>query len=262
MKLWNRQARLIIGGKMYSSDDIDIEFNVPFSTEKEPDMAEISIFNLSPESISSIQKGTKVVLMAGYANDIGMLCCGQVGKFSTTIENVDKKTTVKLASAIIPWQQEKIHKTYAENTTSKEILTDLVSIFGVSIGEMTPVKNVTYAKGRTVSGRVQDVIKSITRETESKFYIDKDRVYVRPYDKGTQTGFLLSGETGLLASPEKMEVSEGDRKSRQGWKVKCLLNHNISVDSIIVLKSKTISGTFRVVKGVHTGEWVTEMEVV
>ncbi len=262
MKLWDRQARLIIGNKMYKSDDIDIEFNVPFSTEKEPDMSEISIFNLSPESISAIKKGTTVVLMAGYKDDIGMLCSGQVGKFSTTIENVDKKTTIKVASAIIPWQQEKIHKTYAENTTSRDIMTDLISIFGVSIGEMTLVKNVTYAKGRTVSGRLQDVIKSIARETESKFYIDKDRAYVRPYDKGTQTGFLLSSETGLLGSPEKMEISEGDKKSKQGWKVKCLLNHNIAVDSIITLESKTISGIFRVVKGAHTSEWITEMEVI
>lgn len=262
MILWNRQAKLVIGSKMYKSDDIDIEFNIPFSTESEPDIAEVSIYNLSPDTISTIQKGIPVILSAGYGNDIGMLCCGQVGKFVTKDEALDKKTVLKLSSALIAWQEQKIHRSYAENITSQEIMTDLISVFGIATGEMNPVKNVTYSKGRTVSGKLQDVMKMLAKETESKFYIDKDRAYIRPYDKGTSTGFVLSAETGMLGSPEKMEISEGDKKTKQGWKVRCLLNHNIGVDSIIIIKSKTVSGTFRVVKGVHTSEWVTDMEVI
>lgn len=262
MILFDRQATLQIGSKLYKSDDIDIEFNVPFSTENEPDISEISVYNLSPASIANIKKDTKVVLSAGYKNNIGLLISGNVATFKTTIETVDKKTTMKVATAINAWKEMKIHKTYAKGTTSQDILSDLINNFGVTIADMSVVKNVTYKKGKTVSGRLKDVVKKLALETDSKFYMDKDRAYVRDYKKGTQSGFVLSSFTGLLGSPEAAEIKEGQKTTKQGWKLKCLLNHNIFTDSIIVLDSKLVKGNFRVVKGKHTSEWITEMEVV
>lgn len=260
--LFDRQAVLSIENKQFKSDDIDFEFNVPFSTENEPDVTEISIYNLSPESICSIKKGTNVNLSAGYGKNIGMIVSGQVIDFATTIDNVDKKTTLKIGSAINAWREKKINKTYAKGTTAKDIMSDLISNFGVVIADMSIVKNVTYKRGKTVSGRLKDVVKKLAKETNSKFYIDKDRAYVRPHEKGTATGFLLSGSTGLIGSPERIEIQEDGKKSNQGWKVKCLLNHNIFTDSLIQIDSKSIKGNFRVVKGSHTSEWITDMEVV
>lgn len=262
MILWNRQASVNLGGRLYQSDDIDIEFSVPFSTENEPDISEISIYNLSPSSVSGIQKGMPVALSAGYAGNVGMLCSGRISSFVTVMQGVDRKTTLKIATAAQAWKETKIQKTYAKGTSAQAILSDLISNFGVSIADMTVVKNVTYSKGKTVSGRLKDIVKALAKETESKFYLDKDRAYVRPFERGTATGFLLSGATGLIGSPEPMEITEGDNKSVQGWKVRCLLNHNIGVDSLIQIQSTVVSGTYRVVKGRHTSEWITDMEVV
>lgn len=262
MMLWHRQAELVLSGKLYHSDDIDLEFSVPFSTENEPDLSEIIVYNLSPGSVSMIKKGIPVSLSAGYAGDVGMLCSGVVSSFSTVMDGVDRKTTLKIGTAAQAWQEKKIHKTYAKDTTAKMILEDLIQQFGVSIADMTVVKDVTYSKGKTVSGRLKDVVKKLAKETESKFYLDKDRAYVRPFDKGTGSGFVLSPSTGLLGSPEPAELSEGNQKSKQGWKIRCLLNHNIGVDSLISVQSKEVSGMYRVVKGRHTSEWMTEMEVI
>ena len=247
MILFDRQSILTIGAKQYKSDDIDLDFYVPFSTENEPDLTEISIYNLSPDSIASIKKGTPVNLSAGYGKEIGIIASGEVIEYTTTIEDVDKKTTLKIGSAINSWREKKIHKTYAKGTTTKDVML---------------VKNVTYKRGKTVSGRLKDVVKKLAKESESKFYIDKDRAYVRPHSKGTSTGFLLSGATGLIGSPERIEINEDNQKSKQGWKVQCLLNHNIFTDSMITIDSKMVKGSFRVVKGKHTSEWITEMEVV
>lgn len=262
MILFDRQSILTIGAKQYKSDDIDFDFYVPFSTENEPDLTEISIYNLSPDSIASIKKGTPVNLSAGYGKEIGIIASGEVIEYTTTIEDVDKKTTLKIGSAINSWREKKIHKTYAKGTTTKDVMLDLINNFGVTIGDITIVKNVIYKRGKTVSGRLKDVVKKLAKESESKFYIDKDRAYVRPHSKGTSTGFLLSGATGLIGSPERIEINEDNQKSKQGWKVQCLLNHNIFTDSMITIDSKMVKGSFRVVKGKHTSEWITEMEVV
>lgn len=257
MIFWNRQAKLIIGGKIYSSDDLDFEFSVPFSTKSEPDMTEISIYNLSPTSIASIKKGTKVFLNAGYQEEIGLLTSGVVSKFGTTIEGVDKKTTVKIASGIIAWEKQKVQKTYGPGITTQDILKDLLPQFGVGIGDLQPTKNITYQKGRTVSGRLKDVIKSLAKESGSKFYINQDKVFFRAKNKGNATGFVLSGSTGMIGSPERTEIEK-----KEGWKVKSLLNYQITTDTLIQIESKTVKGMFRVVKGRHTSDWITEMEVV
>lgn len=257
MILFDRQAELIIENKYYKSDEIDIEFNVPFSEKSEPSVSEISIYNLSPDSISSIKKGAVVALNAGYKNDIGVIAAGVISSFSTTVDHVDKKTTIKIASAADSWEKKKIQKTYSPGITTKEILEDLIPQFGVSIGEITPAQNITYQKGRSVSGRLKDILMKFSKETGSKFYINNQKVYIRKQDKGDFSGFILSGETGLLGSPEQMEI---DKKT--GWKVKCLLNHRITVDTILQIESKTVKGMFRTVKGNHNSEWITEMEVV
>ena len=68
---------------------------------------------------------------------------------------------------------------------------------------------------------------------------------------------MLSGSTGMIGSPEKTEIEK-----KEGWKVKSLLNYQITTDTLIQIESKTVKGMFRVVKGRHTSDWVTEMEVV
>lgn len=252
MILFNRRSSLIIGDSQYNSDTLDFDFTVPFSTSSENDVSEVAVYNLSPTSVKKIKKGTDVSLSAGYGDDTGMILNGEVVSYRTVSENADKKTVLKVSSKIHALREKNINRTYAVGITSKDILTDLSFEISAAIGEINPVKNVTYKKGKTISGRVYDIIKDIAEETESKFYIDKNRIYIRDKNKASVTGFLLSNETGLISSPEEKE---------DGFNVMCLLNHNIYPDSMIIIKSKTVNGTFRVVKGRHTSDYITEMEV-
>lgn len=252
MILFNRRSSLIIGDSQYNSDTLDFDFTVPFSTSSENDVSEVAVYNLSPTSVKRIKKGTDVSLSAGYGDDTGMILNGEVVSYRTVSENADKKTVLKVSSKIHALREKNINRTYAVRITSKDILTDLSFEISAAIGEINPVKNVTYKKGKTISGRVYDIIKDIAEETESKFYIDKNRIYIRDKNKASVTGFLLSNETGLISSPEEKE---------DGFNVMCLLNHNIYPDSMIIIKSKTVNGNFRVVKGRHTSDYITEMEV-
>lgn len=92
-------------------------------------------------------------------------------------------------------------------------------------------------------------------------YINKGRIFIRDENKGTETGFLLNSDTGLISSPEKVEEEKDGQKIIK-YKVQSLLNHKIGVDSLIKIESKTINGNYRVESGVHTGDFITEMIVV
>lgn len=260
--IFGRKARVVLGSMEYESDSLDFDFRVPFSTDSIPDVSEIALYNLSPDTVKQLKREVPVRLYAGYEGDVGLLCSGEVVNYETRQDGVDRKTTLKIADRVSAWTQLEVNKTYAAGTTSAQILTDLVSNFNLTIADITLKHNVTHRKARTVSGKLGDIIKKLSKETETKIYINQGSVYVRPPQKGAHTGFYLSGETGLLGSPERTEVVESEERF-EGYKVSVLLNHQITTDSIIVIESETAKGAFRVVRGSHnSNEYKTEMEVL
>ena len=155
------------------------------------------------------------------------------------------------------WLNEYVSKTYAPGLTSKAILQDLAGQFGMELGTLKLEQDITYPRGRSVAGMLQEVMREIVEETGSKFYISHGKIYIRLRNEGTETGFLLTVDTGLLRSPTPFQEED-----IVGYDVSMLLNHRITVDSIVQIESKTANGAFRVRKGTHYGDFTSEIEVV
>lgn len=262
MKLWLRQIDLMAGGKSFSGDDFTIDFKVPFSTSEDPDISEVTIRNLSKSTISAIESKAYVILNAGYKGDIGNILTGKIEEVSSKWETTDKITTIKVSDGGFEWRNSRVQKTYAPGSTAKYIMQDLAGILGLEVVEISPKKDIVYQLGRTISGSVESALKELVKDTESKMYIDKSKLYIRDKNKGTKTGFLLNSGTGLIGSPEKKEEEDKSGKKIIKYNVKCLLNHKITTDSIIQIESRTINGTYRVESGSHNGDFITEMIVV
>lgn len=261
-KFWKRKAELLVTGKKYILDDLEIDFKVEFDDDPEANVSEINIYNLSDGSISTIKKGTNIILNAGYDGDTGTILMGKVEKSETTWEGVDKRTNIIVSEGSDTWMKAFVSKTYALGITASAILRDLSAHFGIELGDFRLTKDYTYVKGKSVSGPLQTVMKDIVKDTESKFHVSKGKILIRPKEAGDKTGFLLSSDTGLLESPTPFE-EEVDEKIIKGYRVKMLLNHRITVDSILQIESRTAKGMFKVWKGVHYGdEFITEVQVV
>ncbi len=262
MKFWIREVNLKAGDKEFTGDKFEIDFRVPFSTSKDPDISEVKIYNLSQSSIASIGSKAYVILNAGYKGDIGNILSGKIENINTEWQGVDKITILKVSDGGFEWRNSKVQKTYQAGSTAKYIMQDLASMLGLEIAEVNPKKDITYKLGKSISGSVEVALKQLVKDTESKMYIHKGRLYIRDETKGTATGFLLNSDTGLIGSPERIEEENKKGKKVIKYKVKSLLNHKISTDSLIKVESKTINGNYRVESGVHTGDFITEMIVV
>ena len=262
MKFWIREVNLKAGDKEFTGDKFEIDFRVPFSTKEEPDISEVKIYNLSKSSIESIQSKAYVILNAGYKGDIGTILSGKIENINTEWQGVDKITIMKVSDGGFEWRNTKVQKTYQAGSTSKYIMQDLASMLGLEIAEINPKKDITYKLGKSISGSVESALKQLVKDTDSKMYINKGRLYIRDANKGTVTGFLLNSDTGLIGSPERIEEEKEKGKKVIKYKVESLLNHKISTDSLIKIESKTINGNYRVESGVHTGDFITEMVVV
>jgi len=261
-RFWKRKIELIGGGKSFTNDKFEIDFRVPFDDDDEPNISEIEIYNLSKDSINAIGKGQNIILNAGYEGDVGTILQGTIEKCETRWESVDKITKLTVGEGSSQWLTAHVGKTFKPGITSTAILKDLAGQFGMELGDFKLENDKTYPRGRSVSGMLQSVIRQIVQETGSKFYISNGKIYIRPWSKGNETGFLLNSDTGLIESPQPFEEQSTDGDTKHGYKVKMLLNHRINVDSIIRIESKTVTGNFRVQKGTHYGDFITDVEVL
>jgi hypothetical protein len=260
-KFWIRQTEIIAGGKLFRSDDLDMEFDVPFDQDDEPDIASATIYNLSESSINSIKKAQNVIINAGYKGDVGTLFLGTLQKTITRWDGVDKVTEFTIGDGAQQWLTKEIHKTYPEGITASAIIMDLTGMLGLALGKFQLKKDVTFPKGRVVDAMVKDALKKLVNECDSLLNISKQKIIIQPFGEGINTGFLLASDTGLIGSPEAFEKEE-EGQTIKGFKIQMLLNHRITVNSIFQVKSKTANGTYRVVRGKHSSDFITEVEVL
>lgn len=266
MQLYKQKVELMAGGKSFTNDVFDIDFDVEFGESSEPKISRVKIYNLSQMTISSIESQAYVILNCGYSMDIGNILTGKVERVRTYWESVDKVTELEVGDGSFEWNFKRINKTYAPGSTSKLIISDLANQLDLEIAEITLEKDITFPRGRSVSGATQYELRKLVNETGSKMFIDKGKLYIRPKSKGTVTGFVLNANTGLIESPTLIVDEDKKGKKINKYNVKCLLNHKITTDSILVIESKTANGNFRVIKGRHkgdhNGDFTTICEVV
>lgn len=278
MSFWMREASLQIGGKRYGMDDLYFEFEVPFEDSDTLQTAKFKAYNLSEATRKGIKRGDVIILNAGYEGDVGAIFVGQVSACSHKHQNTEWITEISATAAMDQWLSSKVSKTYAKGSTAKEIVSDLLNIFGLEIGEFTLAVNKVYDRGLVCSGKVKDELKKIVvNDCKSRFLIRTGSVYINDPASGLANGIVLTPQSGLLFSGDEVEESvvavgsdsqkSSSTKSEEGNYVtrECLLNYHIGPAEQITIQSKSLNGRFIVAKGKHTGtlkgNWKTTLEM-
>ena len=278
MELWQRTASLQVGAKKYRMEDFQFEFEVPFEDSETLQEAAFRIYNLNENSRMEIRRGHAVILNAGYENDLGVIFIGQVSACSHQHNGTDWLTNITAVAAMDEWLNRKVNKTYMQNMTAKDIIPDLLNIFGLEVGEFELAVNKNYPRGRVCQGKVKDVLIDIAvNECRSRFLIKDNSIIINNQAKGTVTGYVLTPESGLLLSGGETEETviavgidsrkDAGEKEGEGSYItrECLLNYRIKPADQIKIQSRTLNGNFHVIRGRHTGSpagaWKTVMEL-
>lgn len=277
---WIREIEVLAGGKKFEStgeNALEIDFNISFNDKEEPDVSEITIYNLSDSTIEQIKRDGYLLLNAGYrelGNKANILT-GEIEEIKTEWQGLDKVTKITVSDGAKQWRTVSLNKTYTENTKASFIMRDLCNALGYEIVEITPVDDIEYKLGKTIKGLASKSLQQLIKDTKSKMFINKNRITIRDQNKGYDTGFVLNVDSGLIGSPTLNKNESGDKteereykkdkkkneETKKTWKVKCLLNPRIETDSVIKIESKSLTGTYRVISGRHTKNFETELEV-
>lgn len=256
---WMRRAEILVAGKSITYPPLRIDFRVDFDNKPEPNIGEVKVYNLSDDTIAQLKKGEPFILNAGYGNNLGTIIAGDIIKAVTEWEGVDKITHIKVGDGVNAWLTTTVSKTYKAGIKASQVIRDIIGGFGLEVGEIRLANDVTYRDGKVVYGKLQQILQQIVNDCQSKMTITNGVIMIRPPAAGTQTGFLLNSDTGLIGTPGYIDSDDAD------FSVECLLNHRITADSLIRIESKTASGDYLVIKGIHSGDdqrWVTQMEVI
>lgn len=279
--MFGRTAVLNVGKNVsIDSDNLTMNFEVIFDDDTDPNESTIEIYNLSNSTIAYLKRNERVTLTAGYKTDgRGVILSSRISSVRSPRDGVDRITRITvidgpdLEGIEIPERTETTgtgkkkkvkktrKKTYGKNAKASQIVRDLVPLLGVAIGKIRIPRDVTFAKGYTVEGKVLDELQKLAKTCRAQVFIHKQRLYFCPVaDVATSTQFTLTSDTGLIGSPEPYEDD-----NERGYKVKCLLQFRIGVGSLINIDSRSVKGRFRVKRGRHYwdgSDFMTEVEVI
>lgn len=281
-----RRYRVLVTSKStglsYDMSELRCAFNVTKKLNSSPDYAQIVIFNATNDFCSSVTKGDKVVLEAGYKDgNYGLIYVGQVVQcYMRKTNSVDTEAVLVCSDGDQFLTQTVIVKTIGAGATQADIVNECVSAADkdadIALGEITSTLSSNgLARGKVMFGNASAYLDKIAQSNNAQFYVSDGQVnIVAAEDYGDNVAVLLTPATGLLETPEQTD---------DGIKGKCLLNPSLRLNTRIyidnqftnamqVTKDKTpkamnSSGIYKVITVTYSGDtrgesWFCDFEGV
>ncbi len=250
------------------TNELDIEFTIPFDDDVEANEAEIKVYNLSKGTIGKLKADEEISVTAGYGTDTGVIFSGVISKVQTRWSGRDKVTTINAVDDVKRKERDIASISFKAGTKASYVLKTLVGKLGLPIAVFQTRRDHTYTEAITVQGGLMAAIKEQAEVCGVSAYINKRKVYVRHLTDGDTLGFTVSVDTGLIDSPEEFteEVqNENYTDTINGVTFKMLLEHRVTTAAIISLKSRDHSGKYRVRSGQHVcneSDFYTEVTAI
>lgn len=245
-------AKIKSGSTTISSETLDVEFVIPFDDDMEPNEAEITVYNLSDNTIKQLAKGAAITIEAGYTGDTGIIFSGFISTIKTTFESPDKVTKITAMDDIKDHALESI--SYAKGTKASYILQDLIKRTGIPVAVFKVRRDYTYTDAQTVDGDLMECISRYAKVCGISVYVSRGKIYARYIKEGDNISFTVSPDTGMIGYPSAYEeevTAEDFKDTVNGYEVELLLQHRICAGAIVNLKSRIASGQYRVCSGEH-----------
>ena len=239
---------------------IDNKLNLVWTYEVDldnsPPVAELSIYNLSDDTISKINSNQGVLFQIGYNNNIGVMIEGYIKNSITTFSGPDKITKLKVLGCNLRLN-ENLSISYSRGTFAEYAIKDISKKLGLTIKILELVNNFEFVAGYSSDDKGISQLKEIVQKTKSILKIENNFVYVYSENQTiTQEAFNLNYNTGLLREPLK----NNDDSKKYDYEIKALPNFAIKKGSLLQIKSNGFNGLVSV-KEIKISNWESTYKV-
>ncbi len=226
---------------LYLLQDHQITFSIKKDNNKDPNQAEIVVYNLSDDTVNYINRGIRnnlaVALAVGYeGEELVMVFKGTIQWVSDTFDSVDRKTTLHCLDGGINIAEARTSRSYPKGTKIKRVVTDLVKDLGTTEGNIHVDNDQTLSSATAMCGNTSHYLEHICKSIDHNVSIQDGSVYVTPRSQmSSARSAYISPETGLIGSPEPFhndikptkKVTKSSKKAKKptdGVKFKCQMN--------------------------------------
>lgn len=282
--LYGRKYRVLVSnsnGVALDVSQLRVTFKIIKTVMMQPNMSEIVIYNLSPETENTIIKeGNRVIIEAGYEGEqYGKIFDGNVIQ---PIRDKEDGTTYKLTLSALDGDRFFNYGLYTgsftRGLTTRQQVSELSSKAKIpsELGDISSgLSSAKLTRGKVVFGLARDYLRQLAKTENATFYLDDGKVnIIKASDLPTGKQFDLSPASGLIGVPAQAEY---------GVTAKMLLNPRVGLNKYIhidnsLVRAKQVElgtiqrsldrdGLYRVIKITHTGdtrgtEWYTEVETI
>lgn len=251
-----------------AGEALHISFSVEKSNAENPNDGKVQIWDLSPESIRTLEgKNCYVELKAGYGSSTALILAGHISSVITTTDNADRLTELQVVDGLVALRDTWISISINGKVNCKTLYQKVAGMMGISVVFAKDLSFKTLPNGYSYVGRAKNVLQKIAAYCGHIWTIQNNVLQItRPGRPLASMGYLLSSETGLIGTPKKISIESG-KEEKTGWEVEYLLNGAVGVNDVVELKSSSASGHFLVHKITidgdnREGDWICTAQLL
>jgi hypothetical protein len=229
-------------GQAFDLSDLRIKFSVKRSGVMTPNVADIKVYNVSPQVISQIQNVENpfqfVTLQAGYQGNFGVIFNGQIKQFISNGRESATDTFIEM----IAGDGDQAYNFAIVNTTLKagsspgnhlSAALGALSNNGVGQAYIGALPQNQLPRGKTMYGSARQHIKRIADTNGFVWSIqDQKVVFIKQSTYLPGTAVVLSSKTGMIGTPQQ---------TVPGVDCKCLLNPQIKIHGRVQIDNKSVA---------------------
>jgi hypothetical protein len=253
---FNRIRRVQVGNIDISH--LDCEFKIKRTLRRQPNTAELTVYNLSGEASARIRdtRDLFVDIAAGYEHDGDPpLLFRGIATNDVTVYKQNTEIVLEIkARDGAPSLKARINRSYEPNVNIKQVLNDLVQSLGVGKGNLDnfindsllSTRQNTLPQGFVSAGNAWIVFDRIIRASGNRWSIQNGVIQIIKQDNTRiRVGKLIKSETGLIGSP---------KRDKQGKvTIEVLLQSGLEPGNVIRLVSDFVEGDYEIQETTYTG---------
>ena len=250
-QLFDREVRVNLGGTLVTSrvqnrkrPVLRVAFKIERSLQREPNTAEIQVYNLRPELRQKLQEEERigVTLEAGYVEQFSEIFRGQVASAKSKREGKDWITTFQTSDSGAAFRASRVNKSLKGPVSVTAVIEAAADALGVDSGnfaEKLREGNVRgalreFKGGAVLSGQAALEVDKLAKTLGFSWSIQSGQLqFLAPGDVINPTAAVkLTAGTGLIGVPELGE--KGNVIGRSLLQPELLPGKKIQIDSATI----------------------------
>lgn len=263
------------GGFEFGGEPFPLHISFSFSKADVMTMntGQVSVWNLSPAQRAFLIDGEEKIyltLRAGYGRRLFKIFSGLVSFSTTSMDGADLRTDIDVIDTLSEYKDTFVSLSYDGVVDWKNVTEDIASQMDVAIQYSDDAEFGSTENGFQFVGNGAEMLTKAVDCNGLAWTIQDGEIHVKkPGGIMHNTYNEISAATGMIEIPKRVIIAGSTETGDKivGWDVRFLLNAAVGVDDLVYLKSKEVSGYFRVYSLQYTGdnvsgEWVCQARLV